>query len=127
MRVGYTIYDKEKTIKLTSAPENGWNIVFEGFDIIKPMFDYVLVEKDEEKTKTAGGLVIPDTMKEKPSTGTIVAVGDGLICEKTGESIPMKVKVGDRIIFPKLAGKTIKVGEFEKTILKQSEILGILN
>lgn len=126
MKVGYTIYDKEKTIKLTSAPENGWNVVFEGFDTIKPLFDYVVIEKDEEKKTTNGGLVIPDSIKEKPSTGTVVAVGTGNICEDTGVVSPMFVKVGDRVIFPKMACQTVKVNGEEKSLLRQTSILGII-
>ena len=93
---------------------------------LKPLFDYILIEKDEEKKTTNGGLVIPDTMKEKPSTGTVIATGEGAICEQTGAITPMFVSVGDRVIFPKLAGKTIKLDGEEKTILKQTEILGII-
>lgn len=127
MKVGYTIYDAEKTIKLTSAPENGWNIVFEGFDTIEPIFNYLLVEKDEEKSISNGGIFIPDSSKEKPSTGTVVAVGKGIWDEKTGEFRPMTVKVGDRILFGKNAGQTIKLENVEKTILKETEILAILH
>lgn len=126
MKVGYTIYDKEKTIKLTSSPQNGWDVVFEGFSNIKPLFDYVVIEKDEEKKTTNGGLVIPDSIKEKPSTGTVVAVGSGNICEDTGVISPMFVKVGDRVIFPKMAGQTVKVNGVEQTLLRQSNILGII-
>lgn len=126
MKVGYTIYDSEKTIKLTSAPENGWNIVFEGFDTIEPMFNYLLVEKDEEKSVSNGGIFIPDTSKEKPSTGTVVAVGKGVWNEKTGEFVPMTVKVGDRILFGKNAGQTITLNEQEKHLLRETEVLAIL-
>lgn len=126
MKVGYTIYDSEKTIKLTSAPENGWNVVFEGFDTIEPMFNYLLVEKDEEKSVSNGGIFIPDTSKEKPSTGTVVAVGKGVWNEKTGEFVPMTVKVGDRILFGKNAGQTITLNEQEKHLLRETEVLAIL-
>ena len=125
MKVAYTIFDKEKQIKVKPA-EDGWEVVFEGYDTLKPLFDYVLVEKDEEKTTTNGGLVLPDSLKEKPSTGTVVAVGDGQICEQTGVISPMYVKVGDRIIFPKLCGQTVKVNGEEKTLLKQTSILSIM-
>lgn len=126
MKVGYTIYDSEKTIKLTSAPENGWNVVFEGFDTIEPMFNYLLVEKDEEKSVSNGGIFIPDTSKEKPSTGTVVSVGKGVWNEKTGEFVPMTVKVGDRILFGKNAGQTITLNEQEKHLLRETEVLAIL-
>lgn len=94
---------------------------------IKPLFDYVIVEKDEEKKTTMGGLVIPDNIKEKPSTGTVVATGEGRVCEQTGVVTPMYVKPGDRVIFLKYGGQTIKIEGEEKTLLKQTEILGIIN
>ena len=93
--------------------------------MIEPLFDYVIIDKDEEKTKTAGGLVIPDSQKEKPSTGTIIATGTGALNDD-GSVSPMFVKVGDRVVFPKLAGKTIKVDDSDKLILKQTDILGII-
>jgi chaperonin GroES len=90
------------------------------------MFDYVIIEKDEENKTTAGGLVLPENSTEKPSTGTVVAVGTGAICEQTGVLTPMYVSVGDRVLFPKLTGVTVKISGKEKTMLKQSNILGIL-
>ena len=78
--------------------------------MIEPLFDYVIIDKDEEVKTTSGGLVIPDSQKEKPSTGTIIAVGGGALNED-GSVSPMFVKVGDRVIFPKLAGRTIKVDD----------------
>lgn len=93
--------------------------------MIEPLFDYVIIDKDEEKTTTAGGLVIPDAQKEKPSTGTIVATGTGAIMEN-GITTPMFVKVGDRVLFPKHAGKMIKVDDTDKLIIRQTDILGIL-
>lgn len=93
--------------------------------MIEPLFDYVIIDKDEEVKTTSGGLVIPDSQKEKPSTGTIIAVGGGALNED-GNVSPMFVKVGDRVIFPKLAGRTIKVDDSDKLILKQTDILGII-
>lgn len=125
MKVDYVLNDGEKTITM-KPNKDGYTVLFEGFDTIKPLFDYILVEKDEEKKTTNGGLVLPDSSKEKPSTGTVVAVGGGAICENTGAISPMLVKVGDRIIFPKLSGTTVKVNGEDKTLLKQTQILGIL-
>ena len=93
--------------------------------MIEPLFDYVIIDKDEEVKKTAGGLVIPDSQKEKPSSGTIIATGTGALNED-GSVSPMFVKVGDRVIFPKLCGQTVKVNGEEKTLLKQTSILGIM-
>lgn len=117
---------ESENVMILRPDEKGFNVLFEGFDTIKPLFDYVLIEKDEEKKTTNGGLVLPDNSKEKPSTGTVVAVGNGNICENTGTITPMFVKVGDRVIFPKLAGQTVKVNSEEKTMLKQTSILGII-
>lgn len=125
MKVDYTIDEENKTIELKSS-ENGYDVVFSGFETIKPLFDYVIIEKDEEKKTTNGGLVIPDSIKEKPSTGTVVAIGSGNICEETGVISPMFVNVGDRIIFLKNTGMTVTVNGKEITMLKQSNILGIM-
>lgn len=124
MKIAYTIKDKEKIIELSPA-KDGWEVVWKEWNTIKPLFDYIIIEKDEEKKTTTGGLVIPDSLKEKPSTGTVIAVGEGAINEQ-GALIPMFVSVGDRVIFPKLVGKTIKINDEEKTILKQTDILGII-
>lgn len=124
MKVAYTINDDEKKIELLPS-KDGWEVVWKEWNTIKPLFDYIIIEKDEEKKTTAGGLVIPDSLKEKPSTGTVIAVGEGAINEQ-GALIPMFVSVGDRVIFPKLVGKSIKINDEEKTILKQTDILGII-
>lgn len=126
MKVAYTIYDVEKEIVLKPA-EDGWKIKFEGWDEIQPMFNYVLVEKDKEKEVSNGGIFIPEQSQEKPSTGTVVAVGNGLWNEETNTFNPMTVKVGDRILFGKLAGQTIKLNNNEKTLLKETEILAIIH
>lgn len=125
MKALFEVKESENAVILRPN-EDGFNILFEGFDTIKPIFDYVLIEKDEEKKTTNGGLVLPDNSTEKPSTGTVVAVGEGNICETTGTLSPMFVKVGDRVIFPKLAGQTVKVNGEDKTLLKQTSILGII-
>ena len=125
MKVSYTIKDEEKEIILKPS-EDGWKVVWEGWEDITPMFNYVLIEKDEEKTKSNGGIIIPDNMKEKPSTGTVVAIGDGLWDEKTSSFRPMRVKVGDRVLFPKQAGQTVIVGDKQKTLIKEDTLLGIL-
>ena len=70
-------------------------------------------------------LVIPDSSKEKPSTGTVMAIGQGAVAEN-GTITPMFVNVGDRVVFPRFSGKVVKVGDEEKTLIKQSDILGII-
>ena len=93
---------------------------------IRPMNDRVLVARMEEEKKTAGGIIIPDTAKEKPLKGTIVAVGPGKRDEK-GNRIPLEVKKGDRVLFSRYAGIEIKVNNEERLFMKEEDILGILN
>jgi chaperonin GroES len=88
---------------------------------ITPLHDRVLVRRIAEQEKTAGGIIIPDTAKEKPQEGEIVAVGSGR--REKGELIPLDVKVGDRILFGKYSGSDIKVDNEELMIIKEDEIL----
>ena len=88
--------------------------------MIKPLADRVLIEPKEAETKTAGGIYIPDTAKEKPQQGTVIAAGPG----KKDE--PMEVKAGDQVIYGKYAGTEVTVGDKKYLIVKQSDILAIL-
>jgi len=90
-----------------------------------PLHDRVLVRRIESDEKTAGGLIIPDSAKEKPSEGEIVACGEGAR-KDSGELIPMGVKAGDRVLFGKWSGTEVKVGGEELLIMKESDILGII-
>ncbi|MBE6452202.1 MAG: co-chaperone GroES [Alphaproteobacteria bacterium] len=92
---------------------------------IIPLQDRVLVKRLEETTKTAGGIIIPDTAKEKPSEGLVEAVGAGVI-GSDGKLIPMTVKVGDKVLFGKWAGSEVKVNGEERLLIKESEILCIV-
>ncbi len=92
---------------------------------IRPLHDRVLVKRLEENTKTAGGIIIPDTAKEKPSEGLVEAVGDGFRAED-GKIIPMSVKPGDKVLFGKWSGSEVKVNGEERLIIKESEILGVI-
>ena len=94
--------------------------------MIEPLFNYVLITKDEEKSETKGGIILTDAVKEKPSTGTVVAVGPGKVHEQTGVLTPTTVKVGDRVFFLRLGGQKIEDDGTEYTILKEDEILGII-
>ena len=76
---------------------------------IKPLHDKVLVKRVDEETKTAGGIIIPDTAKEKPSEGIVEAVGNGFRADD-GKIVPMSVKVGDRVLFAKWGGTEVKLG-----------------
>jgi len=92
---------------------------------IRPLHDRVLVKRVEEEEKTVSGLVIPDSAKEKPQRGEVVAVGDGKLLEN-GERVPVDVKPGDRILFGKYSGSDIKIGGEELLIVREDEILGVL-
>jgi len=92
---------------------------------VKPLHDRVLVKRVEEQEQRAGTIIIPDSAKEKPMEGKIIAVGSGRH-EKDGKTTPLEVKVGDRILFGKYAGTEIKIDDKEHVILKEDEILGII-
>ena len=91
----------------------------------RPLHDRVLVRRVEEETKTAGGIIIPDTAKEKPQEAEVIAVGSGTRGED-GKLIPLDVKPGDRILFGKWSGSEVKVDGEELLIMKESDILGII-
>ena len=92
---------------------------------MKPLYDRVLVKRVEEKEQKRGAIIIPDSAKEKPMEGKVVAVGSGRV-GKDGSRVPMEVKVGDRVLFGKYAGQEIKIDDKEHVILKEDEVLGIL-
>jgi len=92
---------------------------------IRPLQDRIIVKRVEEEEKTKGGIIIPDSAKEKPSEGRIVAVGKGKILED-GKVQPLEVKVGDRVLFGKYAGTDIKIGEEEHLIMREEDILGVI-
>jgi chaperonin GroES len=91
----------------------------------RPLHDRVLVKRIEEEEKTAGGIIIPDTAKEKPQEGEVVAVGAGAKSED-GTVTPLDVKAGDRILFGKWSGSEVTLDGDELLIMKESDILGIL-
>ena len=91
----------------------------------QPLHDRVLVRRIESDEKTAGGLIIPDTAKEKPQEGEVVSVGEGAR-KDSGELIPMAVKAGDRILFGKWSGTEVKIDGEDLLIMKESDILGVL-
>ncbi|MSO19562.1 MAG: co-chaperone GroES [Acidobacteria bacterium] len=93
---------------------------------IRPLQDRVVVRRLEEKEQIKGGIVIPDSAKEKPQEGEVLAVGDGKILN-TGTRVAMDVKVGDRILFGKYSGSEIKLDGEELLIMREEDILGILN
>ena len=92
---------------------------------IRPLNDRVLVVRVEEEQKTAGGIIIPDTAKEKPQEGKIIAAGPGKMGDD-GKRTPLNVKKGDKVLFSKYAGTEIKIDGVEHTFMKEDDILGVL-
>ncbi len=92
---------------------------------IRPLADRVLVEPLKEKDTKKGGIIIPDTAKEKPQEGTVIAVGPGRV-DDSGKRVPMNVKDGDRILMPKYGGTEVKIDDKEYQIIREDEILGVI-
>jgi len=92
---------------------------------IKPLHDRVIVKRVEEEEKTKGGIIIPDTAKEKPVEGKVVAAGDGKIMED-GKKVPLEVKKEDRVLFGKYAGTEINIDGEEHLIMKEDDIIAIV-
>lgn len=91
----------------------------------RPLHDRVCVRRLDAEEKTAGGIIIPDTAKEKPQQGEVIAVGPGARNEK-GELVPLDVKAGDRVLFGKWSGTEVKIDGEELLIMKESDIMGVL-
>ncbi len=91
---------------------------------LKPLYDRVVVKREDEEKTTAGGIVLPNTSGEKPSQGTVVAVGPGKV--KGGELRPLQVKVGDKVLFGKYTGSEVKVDGEDFIIMKEEEIFAII-
>ncbi len=92
---------------------------------LRPLSDRVVVLRIEEEQQTSGGIIIPDTAKEKPQHGKVIAVGPGKV-DESGKNIPMGVKKNDRVLFGKYAGNEIKVDGVEYLIMREDDILGII-
>ncbi|MFU0503484.1 co-chaperone GroES [Pseudaminobacter sp. NGMCC 1.201702] len=91
----------------------------------RPLHDRVVVRRVESESKTAGGIIIPDTAKEKPQEGEIVAIGSGAR-DEAGKLIPLDVKAGDRVLFGKWSGTEVKLNGEDLLIMKESDIMGII-
>jgi chaperonin GroES len=115
----------------SGAPQQteNWKIPFCNSEVeamkFRPLHDRVVVRRIEENTKTAGGIIIPDTVKEKPMQGEIIAVGPGAR-DENGKLVPLDVKRGDKILFGKWSGTEVKIDGEELLIMKESDILGII-
>lgn len=92
---------------------------------IRPLHDRVIIKRTEEENKSKGGIIIPDSAKEKPAQGEVIAVGDGKILEN-GTKIEMNVKTGDKILFSKYAGTEVKIEGEEYLIMREDDILGVI-
>ena len=93
---------------------------------VRPLHDRILVRRMAEEEKTAGGLFIPDTAKEKPQRGEIIACGKGRITED-GKVLPLEVKVGDRVLFGKYSGTELKLNGEELLMIREEDVLGVIN
>jgi chaperonin GroES len=92
---------------------------------IRPLQDRVIVKRIEEEEKTKGGIIIPDTAKEKPQEGKVIAVGKGKLSDE-GKLMPLDVKVGDKILFGKYSGSEVKLNGEEHLIMREDDILGVV-
>lgn len=92
---------------------------------VKPLHDRVLIKREEEERKTSGGIVIPDTAKEKPIRGSVVAVGTGKRLDN-GEICALTLKVGQKVLFGKYAGTEVKIGDTEYVIMREDDIMAIV-
>jgi len=94
---------------------------------VKPLADKVLVRRDEAETQTDSGIYLPESAKDKPKSGTVIAAGEGNINTETGKRIPLTVEPGDRVIFNSYAGTEVKLGSDELLIMSESEVLAIID
>lgn len=92
---------------------------------IRPLHDRVIVRRLEEERKSAGGIVIPDSAKEKPIQGEVLAVGSGKVLDN-GQTRPVDVKIGDKVLFGKYSGSEVKVGDEELLVLREEDIMGVV-
>lgn len=92
---------------------------------IRPLQDRIIVKRLEEEDTTKGGIIIPDTAKEKPSEGLVIAVGNGKVLEN-GKQLPLEVKKNDRILFGKYSGTDIKIEDEEYLIMREDDVLGVI-
>jgi chaperonin GroES len=93
---------------------------------IQPLGDRVVVEREESESKTAGGIVLPDTAKDKPSRGTVIAVGDGRLLDD-GSRSKLQVKVGDKVLFTSYAPESIRVSDQELLLMREEDILAVID
>ena len=93
---------------------------------LRPLYDRILVRRTEEKEQVKGGIIIPDTAKEKPQSGEVIAAGKGKRLE-SGQLVPLDVKAGDQILFAKYSGSEVKIDGTEYLIMREDEVLGVVD
>jgi len=93
---------------------------------VRPLHDRILVRRMEEDEVTPGGIIIPESAKEKPQRGEVVAAGNGRVTED-GKTLPLELKAGDKVLFGKYAGTELKLGEQEYLMMREEDVLGVLN
>ena len=93
---------------------------------LRPLHDRVIVKRLEQETKTASGIVIPDNAAEKPDQGEVLAVGPGKRNEKTGDSVALNIQVGDRVLFGKYSGQTVKVDGDELLVMREEDLFAVV-
>ncbi|MCL5405286.1 MAG: co-chaperone GroES [Deltaproteobacteria bacterium] len=91
----------------------------------RPLHDRIIIQRLEEQERTAGGIIIPDTAKEKPQQGKVIAVGTGIVL-KDGKTVPLQLKPGDRVIFSKYGGTEVKFGDENYLVMREDDILGVI-
>jgi chaperonin GroES len=91
----------------------------------RPLHDRVVIRRIEGEEKTKGGIIIPDTAKEKPQEGEVIAVGPGA-CDENGKVVPLDLKAGDRVLFGKWSGSEVKIDDEDLLIMKESDIMGVI-
>ena len=94
---------------------------------VRPLGDKIIIKRAEAQKKTDAGIYLPESAKDKPKEGKIVAVGSGVLNKDTGEYMPFTVKKGDRVLFTSYAGTEIKIDDIEHVILREEEVLGIIS
>lgn len=92
---------------------------------IRPLYDRIIVKRLEEEKQTASGIVIPDTAKEKPEQGEVIAVGSGRLLQD-GTVLPLQVKPGERVLFGKYGGQAVKIGDEEFLVLREEDVFGVI-
>lgn len=93
---------------------------------VRPLHDRILVRRMAEEEKTPGGIIIPDTAKEKPQRGEVVATGNGRVTED-GKTLPLEVRIGDKVLFGKYAGTELKLDGAEYLMIREEDVLGVFN